>query len=181
MKEGFLLEFTETLKTRKSTRSYKPEQITEEELNKVLVAGCTAPLGMAKPFNQHMTVIQNVDLMNKIADETAKAFSRPGMNPFYGAPTVVIISSTELKAPSIEYANVGCIIENMTLAATDIGLASIYLWGFVTVIRSNPELLKALNLPEGFTPLSAIALGYSTEPLNADKELTQTYSINYIK
>ena len=36
----------EALKNRRSIRKYKPEQITDEELNAVLEAGTFAPTGM---------------------------------------------------------------------------------------------------------------------------------------
>lgn len=36
------------LKTRRSCRKYKPEQIKEEELNAILEAGTYAPTGMGK-------------------------------------------------------------------------------------------------------------------------------------
>ena len=46
------------LKTRRSVRSYKPEQIRDEELNAVLEAGTWAPCGMGI---QHcvMVVVQD--------------------------------------------------------------------------------------------------------------------------
>ena len=39
----------DALKTRRSIRKYKPEQITEDELKAVLEAGTYAPTGMGLP------------------------------------------------------------------------------------------------------------------------------------
>jgi hypothetical protein len=69
----------------------------------------------------------------------------------------------------------------MALATTDIGLGSVYLWGFLASFSADKELLKELDLPEGFVPVSAIGLGHPTEPLTKEKELKQTIKINTIK
>lgn len=173
------MEFTTLLKTRRSTRSYKPEQITTDELEKVLLAGCAAPVGNGAYETIHMTVIQDAKLLSRIADEFAKAEGKPGSSPFYGAPTVVVISSSRKDSP-VAFANAGCIVENMALAATDEGIGSVYLFGFLKMMNSHPELIQALNLPEGFAPISGITLGYPMEPLLSNRELTQRITMNRI-
>ena len=175
------MEMIKTIAMRKSTRSYKTEQITSESLTTILNAGCAAPVGMGAYDSVHITVIQNSELLDKITKATASLFGNPKMKPFYGAPTLIIISSkSNDKAPTVGVANAACIIENMTLTATDLGLGSVYLWAFLSSFSADAELLKELSLPEGFVPVSAIAVGYPTEPLTAKKELKQTISINTI-
>lgn len=175
----------ETLKAiamRRSTRAFQPKQISEQELDTILRAGCAAPVGMGAYEAVHLTVLQNRELMEEIAEAAAKAFGRPDMNPFYGAPTVVIVSGTKnRRVPNIEYANAACIIENMLLAATDLGLGSVYLWGFIRALNDSPDLLKKLDLPEGFTPVSAVALGYPVEPLTGEKKLEKRIAINIVR
>jgi nitroreductase len=78
-------------------------------------------------------------------------------------------------------ANASCIIENISLAGTDVGVGSVYLLGFIYAISNNKEILKELNLPDGFVPAAAVALGYPTEPLTKEKELKQTIETNIIK
>ena len=176
------MEMMKAISMRKSTRSYKTEQISDESLNTILNAGCAAPVGMNAYNTVHITVIQNPELLNKITEATANVYSNPKMKPFYGAPTLIIVSSTTNdKAPTIGVANAACIIENMTLAATDLGLGSVYLMSFLPSFPANNELLKELALPEGFTPVSGIAVGYPTEPLTKEKELKQTITVNTIK
>ena len=97
----------------------------------------------------------------------------------YGVPTVVLVSSSEPKFPNVQYANVGCIMENMLLAATDLGVDSIYLWGAVNVIAQMSELQRELGVPEGFRPISAAGLGYAAESSPYEKELEVTLAINY--
>lgn len=176
------MELMKAIAIRKSTRSYKSEQISTEALDTILKTGYAAPVGMGAYNSLHLTVIQNSDLLDKITNVTREAFNNPKMSPFYGAPTLIIVSGKpNEKAPAIELANASCIIENMSLAATDMGLGHVYLLGFIYAISKNEELLKELNLPEGFVPAAAIAIGYPTEPLTAERELKQTIETNFIK
>jgi nitroreductase len=176
------MELMKTIAMRKSTRNYKPEQINDESLNTILVAGCAAPVGMAAYNGVHMTVIQNPNLLARISKAIANLLGNPEAKPLYGAPTIVIISGKPSdKAPNIETANASCIIENMTLAATNLSLGSVYLMGPVIALKTDKELLKDLSLPEGFAPAASIALGYPTEPLTTEKELKQTIQLNIIK
>lgn len=176
------MEMIKTIAMRKSTRSYKTEQISDGSLTTILNAGCAAPVGMGAYDSVHLTVIQNSILLDKITKVTADLFGNLKMKPFYGAPTIVIVSSkSNDKAPTVGVANAACIIENMTLAATDLGLGSVYLWAFLASFSADAELLKELVLPEGFVPVSALAIGYPTEPLDKEKELKQTIEINTIK
>ena len=104
----------ETLKTtlmRKSTRGYQPKQISDKELDTVLCAGCAAPVGMGAYENVHLTVIQSASLLDKITKAAAQTFGNPNAKPFYGAPTVVIVSGKkDPHAPNIEMANAACIV-----------------------------------------------------------------------
>lgn len=176
------MELIKAIAVRKSTRSYKNEQINDESLDTILKAGCAAPVGMGAYNTVHLTVVQNSDLLDKFVTVTRQVFGNPKMDPFYGAPTLIIVSGKpNEKAPAVEVANAACIVENMSLTATDMGLGSVYLLGFLFAISTDKELLKELNLPEGFVPASALAIGYPTEPLTQEKELKQTISLNVIK
>lgn len=83
--------------------------------------------------------------------------------------------------PNIELANSACVIENMTLAATDAGLGSVYILGVLSAFSADQTLISELNLPEGFVPVSGVVLGYPTKPLTQEKELKQIIKTNVIK
>jgi Nitroreductase len=176
------MELMKVIAMRKSTRSYKSEQINDEALNTIINAGCAAPVGHGAYDRVNLTVVQNPDLLERIRKTYADINENPKANPLYGAPTLIIISGKpHEKFPHAELANAACIIENMALAATDLGIGSVYLWGILSAFNADKELLKELNLPEGFIPVSSIALGHPTEPLTTEKELKQTIKINTIK
>jgi nitroreductase len=163
------METMKTLAVRKAIRNYRPEQISEDELNKVLCAGSFAPVGLAAFDNYRLTVVQDKRLLQHITDATARAFDYNPMmsNTIYGAPTLIIISTirdANPEMPGLEIASAACIADTMLIAATDIGLASIYLCAFVEGFKAEPELTKELGLPDRFSPVAGILLGYTDEP-----------------
>lgn len=164
------MELYEAFEARKSTRSYTEEQVPEEKLQNILVAGGLAPIGLGKYDTLHFTVVQDKGLLAEMAHATAEVWQQPDADPMYGAPTLILVSAPELPAPHIEYCNVACALENMALEATGMGLGSIYLWGVVSVVAGRSDLLEKLRLPEGFRPISALAVGFAKEPLKPEKE-----------
>ena len=60
-------------------------------------------------------------------------------------------------------ANVGIVVENMVLAATDLGIDSVILGGAPVAVAQDPELMKDLQIPEGYTPLLGVVFGYGAE------------------
>jgi len=174
------METMSAIAKRKSTRAFVPEkQVAKVDLDAILAAGCAAPVGAGDYSSLQLTVIQNPELLDKI-NKAVQAVFKIDRAVLYGAPTFVLVSSSEPRFPNIEYANVGCIIENMLLAATDLGVDSVYLWGAANVIAKSPELQKEIGIPEGFTPISGAALGSAIESNPAEKELGITLAINYV-
>ncbi len=174
----------ETLKAialRKSTRSYKPEQISEQELDTILEAGLVAPVAMGDHGSIHITAVQNPELLGKIVKAAAEFFSKPESNPLYGAPTLIIVSAKNTSTPAREYGNASCVIENMSLASTDIGVGNVYIMGAMAALAYHPDLVEALQLPEGFVPVAALAVGYATTDLWVEKENKETFTMNKIQ
>ncbi|MDL2216081.1 nitroreductase family protein [Ruminococcaceae bacterium OttesenSCG-928-N02] len=163
-----------TMKARYSARTFIPgEKITPAQLEEILYAGGIAPVGMPREGLPHFTVIEDATLIAKI-NETA------GREMTYGAPTLIIVSCPKSTAPGLDYANAGCAVTQMCLAATNLGLANIYLWGPATVLAANEELFQAAGIPAGFTPLSSFAVGHTDgEPQLKPEQHTRT--VNYIK
>jgi nitroreductase len=174
----------ETLKTiaqRKSTRAFSPDKpIAKADLDMILAAGCAAPVGKADYPSIHLTVIQDKAALTNI-NTTIQAALKVGQNLMYGAPVLVLVCASDKQiSPNIQYSNVGCVIENMLLAATDAGIDSVYLWGAVGVIAGNAGLCTQLGIPDGFAPVSAVALGYAAQKNPAEKQLGITFSVNYV-
>lgn len=154
------MEFMKVIKSRKSIRSYTDKQITNEELQQILVAGCAAPISQKDYASIHITVVQDKKMLLRISDTVGTA-----ADPLYGVPTLVMISSTKAEVEHIEYFNVACIVENMLLAATNLKVASIFLTYFLLSFVKKENLMEELGIPKGYTPLAAVGLGY---PLDVD-------------
>ena len=82
----------------------------------------------------------------------------------------------------IAFANAACMVENMSLMATDLGLGHVYIYGMLRVLENNPEFAKSLELPEGFRPISGIVLGYEKNPRTQEREVPlDRVATNYIR
>lgn len=155
------MELQKAMNRRRSIRSYTGEGITEEQLNAVLNAAYEAPVGMGRYDSIHLTIITNKDLLAAIDANAAEFFGNPKLHPLYGAPMLIVISSST--DGNIGSADVGFIIENMSLAAVDEGIGQCAIYGAVAAVNKNKELLDKLNLPQGFTPEGAVILGKTNE------------------
>lgn len=168
--------FNETLriiKQRRSIRSYKDEQIKDEELQAVLEAGQYAPNAGDQAW--HFTVVQNRELLERLnlaAKEGAKQtglehLEQLGNNEnfhcLYRAPTLIIISGSE-QVPIPLDADCAAATQNLLLAAESIGLGSCWIY-FVLLAFNSPqgfELRKKL-IPYGYKPFYACVLGYKQD------------------
>ena len=160
----------EAIAKRVSVRNYKPEQITEDELQAILKAGCAAPVAMAQYETLRITVVQDPVMLKKIYDDaTEHVFKAMNVrkNFDFGAPTLILISSAPVLRPGMQYTNSGCVVENMAIAATALGIGSVVLAGAPFALAENEALQRELGIPEGFVPVLGIALGYAAEEVPA--------------
>ena len=150
--------FLEIIRTRRSYRSYQPEQITDEQLNAVLEAGTYAPTsrGLQSPF---IVAIQNEEFKARLAKMNAEIMGVT-TNPYYDAPTYVLVFVPSDAPNGIQDASL--VMENMMLAAHAQGLGSCWIHReremFAT--EEGKELMQQWGLPEGRVGIAALALGY---------------------
>lgn len=174
------MELNTAMNNRRSIRSYTGESITEEELNAVLQAAYMAPVGMGKYDSIHLTIITNKELLKEIDRNGAAFFGNPSLHPLYGAPVLIVISSKD--TGNVGSADVGIILQNMSLEAVELGIGHCDIYGATAALVQNQELLKKLNLPEGFTPLGSIILGKTKEEYTKrDIPASHKYSENRIE
>ena len=88
-------ETLKTLKERRSIRKYKKEQISEEELNLILEAGTYAPTGMGAQ-SPIMVVVQDSQTIKELSKMNAEVMGTTS-DPFYGAPTVIVVLADKSK------------------------------------------------------------------------------------
>ncbi|QOX64118.1 nitroreductase [Anoxybacterium hadale] len=177
------METMKTIAMRQSCREYTGEQLTESELKTVLEAANASPVGMGKFEDMMLTVVQKKDLLEKLDEAGAKFYGNPDMHPLYGAPTVIIASAkdTGIDRRMVGFCNAACMIENMALAATDLGLGSVYLMGSIMALGGDSDLKQDMKIPADFIPASAIALGATTQPLKERDLTVSKVSVEYLK
>ena len=152
------INFLDIIRTRRSCRSYKQQQITDEQLNVVLEAGTYAPTsrGLQSPF---IVAIQNKDLLKQLAKMNAEVMGTT-TNPYYDAPTYILVFVPDGFANGVYDA--ALVLENMMLAAHAQGLGSCWIHReremFAT--EEGKELMKQWGLPDGLIGIGALALGY---------------------
>ena len=149
----------EALKSRRSIRKYKKEQIRDEELNAVLEAGTYAPTGMGTQ-SPLMVVVQDKGTIARLSKMNAAFTADPDGDPFYGAPTVVIVLADSTNRNG--FAD-GCLVMgNLMNAAYSIGLGSCWINRAREVFdgEEGKELLKKWGLPSYYRGVGHCILGY---------------------
>ena len=169
----------DAIKARHSTRGFSDKQIPDADLEKILFAGGQAAVGGADFKSLKLYAVQDPELLKAIDESSAKM--RPGSHPLYGAPTLVVLASKESILKNIEFTNAGCVIQNMMVAAADLGIDSIYLWMSMYGINNDPEIGKKLGFPECFTCVGTMALGYEAKEFPKLKADEQRIEVTYIK
>ena len=153
-------EALEVLKNRRAIRAYKPEQITEDELNAVLEAGTFAPTG-AGSQGVKIVAVQSPENVAAVDALNAKVLNNPNAHPYYGAPTILLIFETD--ACVTHELDGAAVCTNMLNAAYAAGLGSCWIHRCKQMFElpEGKALLKKWGLSESLTGVASIALGYA--------------------
>lgn len=148
----------EIIRTRRSCRSYKPVQITADELSAVLEAGTYAPTsrGLQSPF---IVAVQCPDLLARLARMNAEVMGVT-FNPYYDAPTYVLVFVPADAPNGVQDGSL--VLGNMMLSAHALGLGSCWIHReremFAT--EEGRELMRQWGLPDGLVGVGALSIGY---------------------
>lgn len=152
-------ELLELLKTRRSVRKYRPEQIRPEELDAVLEAGTYAPTarGAQSPV---IVAVQDRETWDFISRLNAQVMGSES-DPFYGAPSIVLVLADPSFDTCVEDGS--CVLATLMQAAHALGLASCWIHRERQIFESQEgkALLKKWGLPDNLRGVGAIALGYA--------------------
>lgn len=155
------MRFEDILFSRCSVRSYTGEKPTEKEMNALLRAARSAPVGHREYDRYVITVIEDPALLKEIEEAHAGCTGKPDAHPFYGAPSLIVFSA-KLAGGNLDnryYSSAACMAEHTHLQACALGLGSCLIWGAIRSLNTVPELMKKLALPEGFTPVCSVCVG----------------------
>ena len=160
-------EAIEVLRNRRSIRKYKSEQITNEELDKVLELGTYAPTakGMQCPVIvsvQDKETVAKLCEMNKkiLAQISGRAIEEIG-NPYFDAPTILLVFAPRTANMYIEDGS--AVLSQLLLAAYAVGLGSCWInrERQMFELPEGKELMKEWGLGEEYAGVGAVSLGYA--------------------
>lgn len=162
----------ETIKVltgRASCTAYKPEHIKKEEMEQIIRAGLNAPSGMNKQTPKFV-VVQNEEMVKKLSEMNAKVMGTE-MEPFYGAPDVIVV----LVKKDCTYMYDGSLaMGNLQNAAYALGIGSRWIHRAKEIFASpeGKELLKSWGVEEDVEGVGFCILGYPAEGWKAaEKEI----------
>ena len=108
---------------RRSIRAYKKDLVPQETLDVILEAGEYSPSGMGQQSTL-MVVTQNPELVAKLSKMNADVMGSKA-DPFYGAPTVIIVFSDSKMGTCVE--NGSLVMGNLMNAAHALGVDSCWI------------------------------------------------------
>ena len=157
-------EVLKAIKQRRSIRHYKPEQIRDEELNAVLEAGTYAPTGKNLQ-DSIIIVIQDKETIADLSRMNAIVYGKPGTDPFFGAPTVLLVMGVKDNINHVQDAS--CVMSNLMLAAYAVGLGSCWVNRARQVFDSEEgkAYLRKWGIDENkYEGVGHCVLGYPSRP-----------------
>lgn len=169
----------ETLKVireRRSIRKYKAEQIKAEELDAILEAGTWAPTGMGRQ-SPVMVVVQDGETLSYLSAQNAEIQGKPGADPFYGAPTAVVVLADGENPNWLK--DGALVMGNLMLAAQSVGVGSCWINRCTEFFdgEAGKAQLKQWGLPETLRGVGICVLGYAEGPAPAPKPRKEGYIV----
>lgn len=143
---------------RRSVRSYQDKQVDQATLDLILKAGEYAPSGMGKQ-SAIMVVIQDPETIKKLSRLNG-AIMNSDDDPFYGAPTVVVVLGDSSISTYLEDGSL--VMGNLLNGANALGVDSCWIHRAKEVFLSKEgkELLKQWGIDEKYVGIGNCILGY---------------------
>jgi len=166
---------------RRSCRFFDPsKKVKEEDIQKIIDAGLRAPSGMNRQESV-IVVFSTYEMRNKLAALNMKWVTWDSKDPFYDAPVIFLVMNKKSPFAEVDGA---CVIENMLLEATHLGLGSIWIHRAKEEVESEEgkALLAAtgLNLDE-YQGIGHAAVGYKLEGVYPPEKKIKEGRVFYIK
>ena len=157
-------EVLNTIKLRRSTRSFKSDMLPSDIINSIVEAGTYAAngRGMQSPI---IIAVTNKELRDKLSAMNAKIMGKTDFDPFYGAPVVLIVLADKAR-PTYVYDG-SLVIGNLMLAAEACGVGSCWIHRAKEEFESEEgkAILKSIGIEGDYEGIGHCVIGYkNTEP-----------------
>ena len=147
----------EAIRTRRSIRSFESEPLTADQLQEILTAAMYAPsAGDQQPWQ--FLVIDDHTLLQRIPTVHPYASMAP-----QAAAGILVCGDLQLERyPGFWVQDCAAAIQNMLLAAHDLGLGSLWT-GIHPVVERVAGFKQLFSLPDEVIPMALVLLGKSTQ------------------
>ncbi len=166
-------EVLECLKKRRSVRSYLKRQVEEEALCAILEAGTYAATGrnLQSPV---IVCVQDPETVRYLSKCNAAVMGMDG-DPFYGAPTVVVVLAD--RGVSTHKEDGALVIGNMMNAAFSVGVDSCWIHRAREVFDSaeGKALLEKWGIAGDYEGVGNLILGYRSSDLPDARPRKENY------
>ena len=161
-------EVTKILCERRSIRKFKNDQVPIDVLNEILKCGTFAPSGKNKQ-SAKLVVVRNKELIREIAKVNGSFISKVGIDPFYGAPTLLIVFADKNVFTYIQDGS--AVITNVLNAAFSLKVDSCWVHRAKETFETEygKSLMQKWGLSSNYEGIGNVVLGYR------DIELPEAY------
>lgn len=148
----------EAIESRRSIRSYRPDKVPDEMLDKIVEAGTFAATGrgMQSPI---IIVVKDRSMRDRLSRMNADIMG-VDTDPFYGAPVVLIVLA-DRSVPTYIYDG-SLVMGNLMLAAHSLGIGSCWIHRAKEEFESpeGKEILRDLGIEGDYEGIGHCILGY---------------------
>lgn len=140
---------------RRSVRAYTPEPVSDEHIEVLLKAAMAAPsANNRRPW--HFVIITQRATLNALAE------GLPYAKMLFQAPLCIAVAGDPSLSETYWVQDCSAATENLLLAATGLGLGSVWL-GIYPRQERVKLVREVLQIPEPVTPLCLVAVGHPAE------------------
>lgn len=148
-----------TLMERRSVRAFQPKQVDEQTLNTILEVATYTPTGRNRQ-SPIMVVVQDEKTREQLRRMNAEIMGTPDADPFYGAPTIVIVLADPSVSTHLEDGSL--VMGTLMNAAFALGVDSCWIHRARQEFDSEEgkALLRAWGIEGDYVGIGHCILGY---------------------
>ncbi len=149
----------EDIKSRRSIRKFRPDEIDDQTVNKIIEMGAWAPSGLNNQPWKFM-IIREYDLKEQLSRLTKYS------HIIQGAPVcvAVFLDAAQSYDRVKDIQAVGACIQNMLLTIHSLGLGGVWLG---EILKNRDPVEKLLGAPESCELMAVVAFGQPAEKKGA--------------
>lgn len=152
-------EVIKNIETRRSVKKYKSDIVPNEIIDQIIKAGTYAPSGMNRQ-SPIIIAVKNKEVRDKLARLNAKIMGQNDIDPFYGAPVVLIVLADK-RCPTHVYDG-SLVMGNLMLAAHSLNIGSCWIHRAKEEFETEEgkEILKSFGIEGDYEGIGHCILGY---------------------